>query len=106
MTTVDLATVLPPNEPANVPENLRQLAKDRGYEIDWSRHRIFATRRMARNVAELLPAGPVTLDCSGVEAMTSPFIHELRSLHDVTAVAMNEDVQASWDLVEERLRDA
>lgn len=99
-----LATVLPPMPPVDPESDIGRLFEARGYVPDLARHRVFGTRSLAQRLASLLPDGPVTLDCSGVDVVTPPFFDELRSLRgdDLTFEHMNEDVEASLELVDER----
>lgn len=106
MVLIDLSTVLPPAS-ASPDSDIGRLFLSRGWPLTADRCRVLGTREMARRVLEKLPAGPLVLDCSRVDVMSTPFIHELRLARtDVTFEGMNEDVAAAWELVDERLRDA
>lgn len=103
---IDLTTVLPART-LDPDSDMARLFAHKGVTPDLTRHRVLATRRLAREIARELPAGPVTLDCAHVEVMSGPFMHELRQLRDdLTFKGMNEDVADVWTMVDERLRDA
>lgn len=100
---INLAEVLPPTSIA--PDTfIGELRISYGLPLTITQHRILATRDLARSVLDLLPSGAIVLDCSDVEVMSPSFIHELRTARaDLTFTDMNEDAQASLDLVEEQL---
>lgn len=102
---IDLSTILGPPPTPDPDSDIARLIMARKLEIDFSYRRVFGTRELARKVASKLPASSeVELDCSRVEVVSTPFIHELL-IHrpGVRFRMMNQDVAASLALVLERM---
>jgi len=118
-TRVDLVALFPPTPPGRLREKLPALAErldaliatgDGAGDPDWESKEtyrtVFATRDLAREVAQLLPAGPVVLDCSRVEVLSVPFVHELLRLRrDIDPDGLNEDAAEAWAIAHPGAQD-
>jgi hypothetical protein len=99
---VDLATILPATT-IDPESDVGRLYAARSVPLVLMRHRVFATRRLALDVLDFLPEGGVVLCCSGVEAVSAPFVDELfRRRRDLRFANMNEDVAETVSMVRER----
>lgn len=106
---VDISRALGKLRPLReVSPDLARFAEERGISVDEERWpRVFAMRGQAREIVATMPevvwTDIVHLDFSGVAVASPSFIDELLKAWPLAVPnGMNEDVQASWDLVKER----
>lgn len=84
--------------------DIGRLLVSRNLPLTSERYLVFGTRSLAHTILELLPPGPIVLDCWHVSVISPPFFHELlRDRPDLTFEGMNEDIEASLELAKEHI---